>query len=88
MFEDPNLADEGVVKGKDGKPVINAFGEPQVDGSKTEFLPGVHAVVQEMRATADAFNSSEFPGTRVLIGETYLPDIAGLANMYGPPDKP
>jgi alpha-glucosidase len=88
LFEDPNLADEGVVKDKDGKPVINAFGELQVDGSKTEFLPGVHAVVQEMRATSDAFNSNEFPGARVLIGETYLPDIAGLANMYGPPEKP
>ena len=44
--------------------------------------------MQEMRATADAFNSSEFPGARVLIGETYLPNIAGLAKMYGSPEKP
>jgi alpha-glucosidase len=88
LFEDPNLADEGVVKDKDGNPIINAFGEPQLDGSKTEFLPGLHAVMQEMRATADTFNSNKFPGTRVLIGETYLPDITGLTKMYGPPDKP
>ena len=29
-----------------------------------------------------------FPGTRVLIGETYLPNIEELAKMYGPPGKP
>ena len=88
LFEDPNLADENIVKDRDGNPIINAFGEPQLDGSKTEFLPGLHAVMQEMRATADTFNSNKFPGTRVLIGETYLPDITGLTKMYGPPDKP
>jgi alpha-glucosidase len=88
LFEDPNLADEGVVKDKNGKPLINAFGEPQLDGSKTEFLPGFHAVMQEMRATTDEFNSKQFPGGRVLIGEVYAPDIAGLAKMFGPPDKP
>ncbi|MFY9854489.1 MAG: alpha-glucosidase [Terracidiphilus sp.] len=88
LFEDSGLADEGVVKDKNGKPIINAFGEPELDGSKTEFLPGVHPVMQEMRAAADGFNSNNFPGTRVLIGETYVPNIAGLAKMYGPPDKP
>ena len=31
---------------------------------------------------------TKFPGTRVLIGETYLPNIAELAKKYGPPDKP
>ncbi len=88
LFEDPDLTDEGVVKDKDGKPLINAFGEPELDGSKTEFLPGLHPVMQEMRAAADAFNSDKFPGMRVLIGETYVPSIVGLAKMYGPPDKP
>ena len=88
LFEDPSLADEGVVKDKDGKPVIDAFGEPRLDGLKTEFLPGVHLVMQEMRAHADTFNSAKFPDTRVLIGETYLPNIAALAEQYGTAEKP
>jgi alpha-glucosidase len=88
LFEDPNLADEGVVKDKDGNPVIDAFGEAELDNSKTDNLPAVHPVMQEMRATADSFSSGSFPGTRVLIGETYLPNIAELATEYGPADKP
>src|SRR5271165_6091710 len=32
LFEDPNLADEGIVKDKDGNPVIDAFGEVELDG--------------------------------------------------------
>jgi alpha-glucosidase len=88
LYEDPSLADEGVVKDKDGKPIINAFGDPQLDNSKTDNQPGLHPVMQEMRATADAFNSDKFPGARVLIGETYMDNIEELAKMYGPPDKP
>jgi alpha-glucosidase len=88
LFEDPNLVDEGVVKDKDGKPLMNAFGEPLLDDSKTEFLPGVHPVMQEMRAAADKFSSDKFPGARVLIGETYVANIAALAEMYGPEGKP
>jgi alpha-glucosidase len=88
LYEDPSLADEGVLKDKNGKVIINAFGDPQLDGSKTDNQPGLHQVMQEMRATTDKFNSSTFPGTRVLIGETYLPNIEELAKMYGPPGKP
>jgi alpha-glucosidase len=88
LFEDPSLADEGVVLDKNGKPVINAFGYPQLDGSKTDNQPGVHAVIEEMRAEADKFNGSTFPGTRALIGETYLPNIVELKKMYGTPQKP
>jgi alpha-glucosidase len=88
LYEDPSLADEGVVKDKDGKPQINAYGDPQLDNSKTDNLPGLHPVMQEMRAASDKFDTSAFPGTRVLIGETYLPNIAELAKMYGSPDKP
>lgn len=88
LFEDPNLTDEGVVKGKDGKPLINAFGDPVLDDSKTNNLPGVHTVMQEMRAHMDTFDSASFPGTRVLIGETYLPNIGELTKMYGTPEKP
>lgn len=88
LFEDPSLADEGIVRDKNGKPVINAYGDPELDGSKTDNQPGVNAVVAEMRATADKFASTEFPGTRVLIGETYLPNIGELRKMYGTPEKP
>jgi alpha-glucosidase len=88
LFEDPNLTDEGVVKDKDGKTLINAFGDPVLDNSKTDNLPGLHQVVREMRVHMDTFSSDEFPGTRVLIGETYMPNIAELAKMYGPADKP
>ena len=82
------MADEGVVKDKNGNPIVNAYGDPQLDNSKTDNQPGLHEVVQEMRATADAFDSTAFPGTRVLIGETYLPNIAELEKMYGTKSKP
>lgn len=88
LFEDPSLEDEGVLRDKDGKVIINAYGDPQLDNSKTDNQPGLHEVMQEMRETTDKFNSSAFPGTRVLIGETYLPNIEELAKMYGPPTKP
>ena len=88
LFEDPSLADEGVVKGKDGKPRMNAYGDPVLDNSKTDNLPGLHPVMQEMRAYMDTFDSGDFPGTRVLIGETYMDKIADLAEMYGTADKP
>ena len=88
LFEDPNLTNEGIVKDADGKPVINAYGDPKLDDTKTNNLPGVHPVMQEMRAAMAAFDSSTFPGTRVLIGETYLPNIAELAKQYGTAEKP
>jgi alpha-glucosidase len=88
LYEDPSLADEGVVRDKSGKVIINAYGDPQLDGSKTDNQPGLHPVMQEMRAATDKFNTSAFPGTRVLIGETYMPNIEELAKMYGPPGKP
>jgi len=88
LFEDQSLADEGVVKDKDGNVIINAYGDPQLDGSKTDNLPGLHTVMQEMRATTDEFNTGQFPGTRVLIGETYVPNVEELAKMYGPSGLP
>jgi alpha-glucosidase len=83
LYEDPEMRDEGVVKDQDGKPVINAYGDPQLDDSRTSNQPGLHAVVAEMRAEADKFDLRTFPGTRVMIGETYLPNVAELAKMYG-----
>ena len=88
LFEDPSLADEKVIKGKDGKPLINAFGDPVLDNSKTDNLPGVHTVMQEMRAHMDTFDSQGFPGRRVLIGETYLSNIGQLRAMYGTAEHP
>jgi len=88
LYEDPNLTDEGVVKDENGKPILNAFGEPELDSSRTDNLPGVHPVIQEMRAATDKFDSDTFPGKRVLIGEVYLPNAAELEKMYGPPGKP
>jgi alpha-glucosidase len=41
-----------------------------------------------MRAVADQYKPDKFPGTRVFIGETYLPNIAELAKQYGPPGHP
>ncbi len=88
LFEDPSMADEGVVLDKNGKPEINAYGDPQLDDSKTDNQPGVHAVIAEMRAEADKFDGSAFPGARVMIGETYLPNIGELRKMYGTPRQP
>jgi alpha-glucosidase len=88
LYEDPQLRDEDVVKDKDGKPVMGPDGKPQLGDSMTNNLPGVHPVMQEMRAWVDKFNSATFPGTRVMIGETYLPNIGELLKQYGPADKP
>ena len=88
LFEDPATRNEGVVRDKNGNIVINAYGDPQLDNSMTDSLPGVHEVMQKMRAAVDPFSSDKFPGTRVLIGETYLNNIGDLEKMYGPPDRP
>jgi len=87
LFEDPNLTDEGVVKDKNGNPEIRN-GEPVLDNSKTDNLPEVHDVMAEMRAESDKFSTEKYPGTRVFIGETYLPNIAELLKQYGTPEKP
>lgn len=79
LFEDPNLTDEGIVKDKDGKPVINAYGEQQRDDTQTLNQPKLHEVLAGLRTVTDSF-----PGQRVLIGETYMPNVAKLAKMYGP----
>jgi alpha-glucosidase len=82
------MRDEDVLLDKDGKPVLDPAGKPALNDTRTNNLPGTHPVMQEMRAWSDTFNSNKFPGTRVLIGETYLPNIAELAKQYGAADKP
>ncbi len=88
LYEDPNLIDDDVMKDKDGKSFTNAYGDIALNDTRTNNLPGVHPVMQEVRATMDTFGANGFPGTRVLIGETYLPNVAELAKQYGTSDKP
>lgn len=88
LFEDPAMRDEGVVRDENGKVTINPYGDPQLDNTMTDNLPGVHEVMQKMRAAIDPFSGDKFPGTRVLIGETYLRNVDDLNKMYGPADKP
>ena len=88
LFEDPEMRDEEVLKDKNGNPILDAKGKPELNDTRTNNLPEVHPVMQEMRHVADEFDSNQFPGKRVLIGETYLPNIAELLKQYGPPGKP
>jgi alpha-glucosidase len=88
LFEDPEMRDEDVLLDQNGKSFLNDYGDISLNDTRTNNLPGTHPVMQEFRAFSDTFNSPKFPGTRVLIGETYLPNIAELAKQYGTPDKP
>jgi alpha-glucosidase len=71
LFEDPRLGDEPL------RPGTNAYGDPNMGESLTNNLPEVHEVLRELRKVTD-----EFPD-RVLIGETYLANVADLRKMYG-----
>jgi alpha-glucosidase len=73
LFEDEQLRDEKVLPG------ANAYGDPNLDDSMTNNLPEVHQVMRDLRKL-----SNSYPGNRVLIGETYLPDTAELRKWYGP----
>ena len=88
LFEDPQWRDDEVLKDKSGQPFKNVYGDIALNDTMTNNLPGVHDVMQEMRAVADQYKPTEFPGTRVFIGETYLPNIAELAKQYGTPEHP
>ncbi len=72
LFEDPQLRDEPPLGG------TNAQGDPKLAHVYTSNLPRVHDVVRRMRALV-----AKYPGDRVLVGETYLPSIAALAEWYG-----
>jgi alpha-glucosidase len=72
LFEDPQLRDEPVLGG------TNAQGDPNLDHIYTDNLPEVHGVIRRMRAMV-----ARYPGDRVLIGETYLPNTAELDKWYG-----
>ena len=72
LFEDEQLRDEPVMGG------TNAQGDPNLNHIYTDNLPEVHGVIRRMRAMV-----SKYPGDRVLIGETYLPNTAELDKWYG-----
>ncbi len=71
LFEDFALKDEPYLTG------TNAYGDRKISRIYTDNLPEVHDVLRELRSV-----TNEFPG-RVLIGETYVPNIGELAKMYG-----
>jgi alpha-glucosidase len=72
LFEDPLLRDEP----NTGK--VNAYGDREVTDIYTNNLPEVHDVMRRLRKVVDSY-----PGDRVLIGETYLPNIQELDKWYG-----
>ena len=72
LFEDPSLTDEEVMPGK------NKFGDPNESTKLQENLPEVHGVIQRMRSMINGY-----PEDRVLVGETYLPNVEELDKWYG-----
>ena len=72
LFEDPALRNEPETGG------LNAQDDPNLKNLYTDSLPEVHGVLRRMRAMV-----AGYPGDRVLIGETYLPNTAELDKWYG-----
>jgi alpha-glucosidase len=72
LFEDPQLRNEPETGG------VNKQGDPNLKEIYTSNLPKVHDVIRRMRAM-----TAKYPGDRVLIGETYLPNTAELDKWYG-----
>ncbi len=72
LFEDPKMQDEEILSG------TNKFGDRREMTTLQENLPEVHGVIKRMRAMIDSY-----PGDRVLIGETYLPNVEELDKWYG-----
>ena len=77
LFEDPQNRDEPVEGGTNGQ------GDPNLKSIYTDNLPEVHDVIRRMRQVVEAYPKTGFPGSRVLIGETYLPNTVELDKWYG-----
>ena len=75
LFEDVALTDDPLLTGAEAG--MDAFGEKKRKRVYTDNLPAVHEVLRELRKVVN-----EYPG-RVLIGETYLPNVGELLKMYG-----
>lgn len=72
LFEDPNLKDNKVLPGK------NAYGDSNMANENNDHSPEIHDILRELRLVVD-----NYPGDRVLVGETYGKDLADLCLMYG-----
>lgn len=72
LFEDPKLTDASELPG------INAYGDRNQSSTLYENLPEVHGVMRRLRSMVDKDS-----GQRVLIGETYLPNVQELDKWYG-----
>jgi alpha-glucosidase len=72
LFEDEQLRDEPTTGG------TNAYGDLNVSDVYTNNLPEVHDVIRRLRALINSY-----AGDRVLIGETYLPNVQELDKWYG-----
>ena len=72
LFEDAQLRNDPELPG------TNEQGDPNLKDIYADNLPEVHGVLRRLRAMID-----QFPGHRVLIGETYTSDSAALDAWYG-----
>jgi alpha-glucosidase len=72
LFEDPQFRNEKVFPGKD------EYGDPNESTAYQSNLPQVHVVMRQLRKLVDSY-----PENRVLIGETYLPNIEDQLAWYG-----
>jgi alpha-glucosidase len=90
LFEDPNLADQKVIRDANGNVVLNKYGDPELGGSEGSYDTDtpLHNVLREMRATVDKFDSDKFPGKRAMVAEVWMPTAQALSKYYGTPDKP
>jgi len=88
LFEDPSFQDEALAKDKDGKPIVDARGNPVLERTKRFDLPASHAVMGEIHAYVHGFDNAAFPGSRLLIGETLTRSVDELAKWYGTPTQP
>jgi alpha-glucosidase len=88
LFEDSQWRDDRELKDKDGKSYLNNYGDVALDDAMTNNLPEVYKIVRHIRKVEDGVNPGTFPGRRVMIGETYVPTIKDLLNMYGTSENP
>jgi len=72
LFEDIQLRDEAELGG------TSAQGDPILARNYTDNLPEDHDVIRRLRAMI-----ASYPGDRVLIGETYMPNTMELDKWYG-----
>ena len=72
LFEDQQLRDAKELPG------TNAYGDTKQENILYDNLPEVHDVMRRLRSMVD-----KYPGNRVLIGETYLPNVQELDKWYG-----